>query len=90
MIKIRLGACLIFFFRIFEPKNTFFIGPMSGKTECVKVAVRCRPLNGREKQDNRSKIVSMDVSKGTVFVKNPAEPNEPPKSWTFDYVYDES
>ncbi|KXZ50597.1 hypothetical protein GPECTOR_15g280 [Gonium pectorale] len=57
--------------------------------ESVKVVVRCRPLNSKEKQDGRERIVDMDVDAGQVKVRNPkADASEPPKAFTFDQVYD--
>eukprot|EP00882_Tetradesmus_deserticola_P032935 GHRQ01037580.1.p2 GENE.GHRQ01037580.1~~GHRQ01037580.1.p2 ORF type:complete len:137 (+),score=18.79 GHRQ01037580.1:511-921(+) len=60
---------------------------MSKSTESVKVVVRCRPLNGKEKQDGRERIVDMDARQGQVAVRNPKS-EEPPKTFTFDQVYD--
>jgi kinesin family protein 3/17 len=57
--------------------------------ECVKVVVRCRPLSEKEVNDGRQRIVDMDGARGEVRVSNPkAGPGEPPKSFTFDQVYD--
>ncbi|KAG2498997.1 hypothetical protein HYH03_003183 [Edaphochlamys debaryana] len=58
---------------------------MSG--ECVKVSVRCRPLNSKEKADNRSTIVDVDSKTGTVTLTNP-KGDEPPKTFTFDMAFD--
>ncbi|KAG2431845.1 hypothetical protein HXX76_009338 [Chlamydomonas incerta] len=63
--------------------------PAAGGSESVKVVVRCRPLNGKEKADGRTRIVDMDVDSGQVKVRNPkADASEPPKAFTFDQVYD--
>ncbi|KAG2487699.1 hypothetical protein HYH03_013698 [Edaphochlamys debaryana] len=60
-----------------------------GGAESVKVVVRCRPLNSKETADGRQRIVDMDVDAGCVKVRNPkADASEPPKSFTFDQVYD--
>ena len=62
---------------------------MSSKpTECVKVCVRCRPLNSKENADGRQRIITMDPKSGTCNILVGA--NEPPKTFTFDQVYDES
>ena len=58
---------------------------MSSTAECVKVVVRCRPLNSKELSDGRAQIVQMDEKMGTCVV-TPAT-NEPPKTFTFDGVY---
>ncbi|GLI58618.1 hypothetical protein VaNZ11_000353 [Volvox africanus] len=55
--------------------------------ECVKVAVRCRPLNSKEKGDNRAVIVDVDGKIGQVTLHNP-KGDEPPKSFTFDNAFD--
>jgi kinesin family protein 3/17 len=58
-------------------------------SECVKVCVRCRPLSPQEEQDNRKIIVTISPGRGEMSVRNPkGEVNEPPKLFTFDYVYD--
>jgi len=47
---------------------------MSAKTkssECVKVVVRCRPLNRKEIEENHENVVDMDLKLGQVQVKNP-------------------
>ncbi|KAL8614241.1 Kinesin-II 95 kDa subunit [Nucella lapillus] len=57
--------------------------------ESVKVVVRCRPMNDKETKDGHHRIVDMTVKKGVVEVRNLKEPpNEPPKTFTFDAVYD--
>jgi len=61
-----------------------------GVSENVKVVVRCRPLNSEEVQDGRKRIVSMDTKAGQIFIKNPKAPEEPPKTFSFDLVYDEN
>ncbi|XP_013395627.1 kinesin-II 95 kDa subunit-like [Lingula anatina] len=55
--------------------------------ECVKVVIRCRPLNSKEKEQGHQRIVEMDVKGGVVEVKSP-KPGELPKKFTFDSVYD--
>lgn len=61
----------------------------SSKNESVKVAVRCRPLSSDETRDGRATIVSIDPIRGEMSIRNPkTEGSEPPKSFTFDYVYD--
>jgi len=58
-------------------------------SECVKVCVRCRPLSPQEEQDNRKIIVTITPGRGEMSIRNPkGEVNEPPKLFTFDYVYD--
>lgn len=52
---------------------------MSKKFECVRVVIRCRPLNDTEKKDGRVCIVNMDTKNGQVFVRNPKVADEVPK-----------
>ncbi|CAH1786360.1 unnamed protein product [Owenia fusiformis] len=58
------------------------------ESESVKVVVRCRPLNEKEKSQGHSKCVTMNLKKGTIEVSNVKAPNDPPKTFTFDSVYD--
>ncbi len=58
-------------------------------SECVKVVLRCRPLNSKETAEGRERIVEMDRRAGQVVLHNPkGDANEPPKTFTFDAVYD--
>ncbi len=59
-----------------------------GEGECVQVVVRCRPMNTKEKNENRGNIISMDLEAGQVYIKNPSKP-EDDRGFTFDAVYDE-
>jgi len=61
----------------------------SGATQTVRVAVRCRPLSSKEVEDGRQRIVDVDLKARTIAVKNPkVSGSEPPKTFTFDHVYD--
>ncbi|XP_032714795.1 kinesin-like protein KIF3B [Lontra canadensis] len=58
-------------------------------SESVRVVVRCRPMNGKEKAASYDKVVDVDVKLGQVSVKNPkGMAHEMPKTFTFDAVYD--
>ncbi|XP_065270444.1 kinesin-like protein KIF3B [Emys orbicularis] len=58
-------------------------------SESVRVVVRCRPMNGKEKAASYDKVVDVDVKLGQVSVKNPrGTSHELPKTFTFDAVYD--
>ena len=50
--------------------------------------VRCRPLFGKEIREARNQIVDCDVRRGEVRIANPKTPEDPPKQFTFDEVYD--
>uniref|UniRef100_A0AAR2K080 Kinesin motor domain-containing protein n=1 Tax=Pygocentrus nattereri TaxID=42514 RepID=A0AAR2K080_PYGNA len=53
----------------------------------VKVVVRCRPLNQKEKMMGHKQSVSVDEMRGTITVNKLETPNEPPKTFTFDTVF---
>uniref|UniRef100_A0A2K6LA99 Kinesin-like protein n=1 Tax=Rhinopithecus bieti TaxID=61621 RepID=A0A2K6LA99_RHIBE len=58
-------------------------------SESVRVVVRCRPMNGKEKAASYDRVVDVDVKLGQVSVKNPkGTAHEMPKTFTFDAVYD--
>lgn len=50
----------------------------------TQVCVRCRPMNSKEKNENRGHIIDMDLEKCQVFIKNGSRPDEDPKGFTFD------
>jgi hypothetical protein len=61
---------------------------MAPSNECVRVVVRCRPLNSTERNDNRGVIVDMNKATGTVILSAGSKAsNEPPKTFTFDAVF---
>ncbi|GFS24814.1 kinesin-like protein [Elysia marginata] len=55
--------------------------------ECVKVIVRCRPMNTREKDLKCGTVVSMDSKRGQCSIVNPGDKKAPPKNFTFDGAY---
>ena len=57
--------------------------------EAVKVIVRCRPLNKREKDLKCGVVVQMDEKTGQVGLCKPGAEGqgEPPKSFTFDGAF---
>ncbi|XP_013790646.1 kinesin-like protein KIF17 [Limulus polyphemus] len=55
--------------------------------ETVKVIVRCRPMNQREKDLKCKIILKMDSSCGQCSIINPADQSAPPKVFTFDGAY---
>lgn len=61
---------------------------MSKNFECVKVIIRCRPLSETEKKDSRTTIVQMDARVGQIVIRNPKIPDEVPKTFTFDQIFD--
>merc|ERR1719187_844255 len=60
----------------------------SKNMECVKVVVRCRPLNQKEVEDGHEACVSMFTDQGLIEIRNPSlGPTDPLKTFTFDAVY---
>ncbi len=57
--------------------------------ETVKVVVRCRPFNSKEKNESRGNIIQVDEDSGSVSITNPSAPDEKPKSFTFDSSFDD-
>uniref|UniRef100_A0A3P8WGA3 Kinesin-like protein n=1 Tax=Cynoglossus semilaevis TaxID=244447 RepID=A0A3P8WGA3_CYNSE len=53
----------------------------------VKVVVRCRPLNQKEKMMSHKQAVTVDEIRGTITVNRLETPQEPPKTFTFDTVF---
>ncbi|XP_038555803.1 kinesin-like protein KIF3A isoform X4 [Micropterus salmoides] len=53
----------------------------------VKVVVRCRPLNQKEKMMSHKQAVQVDEIRGTITVNKLETPQEPPKTFTFDTVF---
>ncbi|XP_072182221.1 kinesin-II 95 kDa subunit-like [Diadema setosum] len=76
----------------FQASLTHALDKLSGSkknAESVKVIIRCRPLNDKEKGQGFERVVEMDTKRGVVEVRNPkGTPGEPKKSFTFDTVYD--
>ncbi|XP_062586138.1 kinesin-like protein KIF3A [Saccostrea cucullata] len=59
------------------------------ESDCVQVCVRCRPLNDKEKEQSCTQCVKVDEVRGTIVVKPPnAGSGDPPKTFTFDTVFD--
>ncbi|XP_071490003.1 kinesin-like protein KIF28P [Diadema antillarum] len=53
--------------------------------ESVKVAVRVRPFNSREKARNAELIIAMNGN--TTIIRNPEDKNEEPRKFNFDFSY---
>ena len=61
-------------------------GAGGSNAECIKVAIRCRPMAKNEIRDGREQVVRMVAGKGEVVVQKSSD--EVPKIFTFDKVYD--
>lgn len=72
-----------------QEKATMPINKSEKPESCdnVKVVVRCRPLNEREKSMCYKQAVSVDEMRGTITVHKTDSSNEPPKTFTFDTVF---
>ena len=56
----------------------------SGKSECVKVAIRVRPMNKHEKEEKSVICVEVDTTNNTVAISSSKGDT---KTFQFDYVY---
>ncbi|XP_064634269.1 osmotic avoidance abnormal protein 3-like isoform X2 [Lineus longissimus] len=55
--------------------------------EAVKVIVRCRPMNERERNLNCKMVLDIDTPLGQCNIRNPTDAKAPPKKFTFDGAY---
>ncbi|XP_044730926.1 kinesin-like protein KIF3A [Chrysoperla carnea] len=63
---------------------------INGQEENVRVVVRVRPLSTKEQNFNCINIVNVDTLNRSLTVKKPGSNLEPPKTYTFDYAFDET
>ena len=56
-------------------------------SECVKVIVRCRPMNEREYSLKCACCLQMDAARAQCVITNPHDVKAPPKHFTFDGAY---
>lgn len=62
---------------------------MSKKVECVRVAMRCRPLSNTEMENQRKICVEITKNLGQIVINNPKNDGmEQFKTFTYDMVYD--
>lgn len=59
-------------------------------SECVKVALRCRPMSSKEAVEGYEEIVHIDSTRGEVYLKDPEAPTEKPRLFTFDFAFDKA
>ncbi|XP_023694119.1 kinesin-like protein KIF3A isoform X1 [Paramormyrops kingsleyae] len=69
------------------PSSTLDRPEKSEINDNVKVVVRCRPLNHKEKNTGCKQAVIVDEMRGTITVSKLDAPGEPPKTFTFDTVF---
>lgn len=60
---------------------------MASDGETVKVIVRCRPMNSREKDLKCNTVIGMEGKRGQCSIRNPDDKKAPPKMFTFDGAY---
>ncbi|XP_031808964.1 kinesin-like protein KIF3A isoform X2 [Sarcophilus harrisii] len=77
------------FLRRWERPSSAQINKSEKPESCdnVKVVVRCRPFNEREKAMCYKLSVTVDEMRGTITVHKTDSSNEPPKTFTFDTVF---
>jgi len=56
-------------------------------SEAVKVVVKCRPMNRREKELECRQVLEVDPDSGQCHITNAKDPQAPPKTFTFDGAY---
>jgi len=56
-------------------------------SEAVKVVVKCRPMNRREKELECKQVLEVDPASGQCSVTNIHDGEAPPKNFTFDGAY---
>ena len=65
----------------------FFLKVKNDSNDNVRVVVRCRPLNEKEKGMNCKVAVKCDEVRGTVSITTEGKGGDPPKVFTFDRVF---
>ena len=55
--------------------------------ECVKVVVRCRPLNTKERTEGHGVIVDVVEKDGAVHLRHPTDSGTAAKTFTFDHAF---
>ncbi|KAI6238206.1 Kinesin-like protein [Aphelenchoides fujianensis] len=73
--------------RLSTSLNSSTMSTGGGGGETIRVIVRCRPMSAQEVAQGHRCAVTVDSSRGVIEVRNPAEADQPPKSFTFDSVY---
>ncbi|KAI6218650.1 Kinesin-like protein [Aphelenchoides fujianensis] len=73
--------------RLSTSLNSSTMSTGGGGGETIRVIVRCRPMSAQEIAQGHRCAVTVDSSRGVIEVRNPAEADQPPKSFTFDSVY---
>ncbi|XP_053399580.1 kinesin-like protein KIF3A isoform X2 [Mercenaria mercenaria] len=63
--------------------------PLEKENDNVRVCVRCRPMNDKEKGQGCTQVVNVDTVRKTITVdhKDHTNKGEPPKTFSFDQVY---
>lgn len=56
-------------------------------SESVRVVVRCRPLNDREKAESPEAVLSVEPQLCQCSIRRPGGQGDPPKQFTFDGAY---
>lgn len=60
-----------------------------GEIENVRVFVRVRPLNKKEKAEKHRNIIQIDEEENVLMIKKPISENEKPKLFKFDHIFNE-
>ena len=55
--------------------------------ECVKVMVRCRPMNEKEKGNGSQNVIEVDKSVNQIIITGEQKGGEQERAFTYDSVY---
>lgn len=57
------------------------------KRESIKVVVRIRPMSSKELSNGNQIAAEANKEECSITLRNPKEPKEPPRTFTFDAVF---
>ena len=63
------------------------IVPAAPSDECVKVMVRCRPMNSKEHDNGSKNVIQIDKTVNQVIIQNAQDSVDPERAFTYDSVY---
>uniref|UniRef100_A0A3P9ICR5 Kinesin motor domain-containing protein n=1 Tax=Oryzias latipes TaxID=8090 RepID=A0A3P9ICR5_ORYLA len=85
---------LPFYQSVYAVQHLYYLSKLPGNktmkqavSDNIKVVVRCRPLDQKEKTMGLKEAVTVDEIRGTITVNKLEMPQEPPKKFTFDTVF---
>ena len=61
---------------------------MDKNEERIRVAMRCRPLVSKERDESQQEIIYIDKNRNELIIRDPTEKSKKPVVFTYDFVYD--